>query len=86
MPAHSHTYSGTTTGTGAHNHSLATKGAAADGTFPKNASDNGNANAIYTVGGGNHSHTYGGTTSSIGSGTSFDNRPPYYVLAFIMKL
>lgn len=43
---------------------------------------------------GDHSHRVSGTTSdsgtgvtgSTGSGTSFDNRPRYYVLAFIIKL
>jgi hypothetical protein len=33
---------------------------------------------------GNHSHT-AGTTDSTGSGTAFDVRPEYYVLAYIMK-
>ena len=47
---------------------------------------------------GDHSHTYSGTTSSVGdhthsisigntgSGGSHENRPPYYALAYIMKL
>lgn len=37
---------------------------------------------------GDHTHTISvsGTTSSVGSGSSFENRPPYYALAFIMKL
>lgn len=33
---------------------------------------------------GSHSHTV--SESTIGSDTPFDNRPPYYALAFIMKL
>lgn len=31
-------------------------------------------------------NTTGITTNNTGSGTAFDNRPPYYALAFIMKL
>ena len=32
-----------------------------------------------------HNHTLSGTTGSSGSGTSHENRPPYYALAYIMK-
>ena len=32
-----------------------------------------------------HSHDVSGNTGSTGSGNSFDNRPPYYALAYIMK-
>jgi microcystin-dependent protein len=35
---------------------------------------------------GQHRHRVNGTTSSIGSGQAHENRPPYYALAFIMKL
>ena len=34
---------------------------------------------------GAHSHTISGSTGSTGSGSSIDNRPAYYALAFIMK-
>lgn len=37
-----------------------------------------------TISLGTHTHTF--TTSSSGSGSSHENRPPYYALAFIMKL
>jgi microcystin-dependent protein len=33
-----------------------------------------------------HTHTFSGTTSSIGSGTAFSIIPPYYALAYIMKI
>jgi microcystin-dependent protein len=32
-----------------------------------------------------HNHTVSGTTGSTGSGSSHENRPPYYALAYIMK-
>ncbi|MFN3966891.1 MAG: hypothetical protein ACK4JE_04265, partial [Endomicrobiia bacterium] len=31
-------------------------------------------------------HNHGGTTGSTGGNQPFENRPPYYALAFIMKL
>lgn len=39
-------------------------------------------------GGGSHTHTFSvsGTTGSTGSGTAFSILPPYYALAYIMKL
>jgi hypothetical protein len=38
-----------------------------------------------TASGGAHTHTITGSTASVGSGTSFDNRPAFYKLAFIIK-
>jgi microcystin-dependent protein len=35
---------------------------------------------------GDHSHSVSGTALSVGGGQAHENRPPYYVLAFIMKL
>lgn len=35
---------------------------------------------------GSHSHTVSGSTASAGSGTAHNNMPPYYALAYIMKL
>jgi len=35
---------------------------------------------------GNHSHNITGQTSSVGGNDAHENRPPYYALAFIMKL
>jgi hypothetical protein len=37
---------------------------------------------------GDHTHTVSvtGTSGATGSGTSFTNLPPYYALAYIMKL
>jgi len=35
---------------------------------------------------GNHSHTVTGTAAATGGGGSHENRPPYYALAYIMKL
>ena len=32
-----------------------------------------------------HSHSVSGTSGSTGSGSSIENRPPYYALCYIMK-
>ncbi len=39
-----------------------------------------------TASGGAHTHTITGSTATAGSGQSHENRPPYYALAYIMKL
>ena len=46
------------------------------------------SHAITVVGVGNHNHTasVSGTNSSVGSGEAHENRPPYFALAFIIKL
>ena len=38
------------------------------------------------VSNGSHTHSISGSTGSIGGGGSHENRPPYYALAYIMKL
>ena len=35
---------------------------------------------------GSHTHTATTTNTSVGSGSSHENRPPYYALAYIMKM
>ena len=91
IPSHNHTYSGTTTTNGNHTH-LWNYGVEGDD------SGNGGSNNEFTVSGppspkytvmtyaGNHAHTYSGTTSVKGSGKSHENRPPYYTLAYIMRV
>lgn len=39
-----------------------------------------------TASAGSHSHSISGSTSSVGSGQAHENRPPYFALAYIMKL
>ena len=65
---------------------------AATGVFSKKGTGNspvtGSASNSPTAGvdfDASHSHDVSGNTGSTGSGSSFDNRPPYYALAYIMK-
>jgi len=88
LPAHTHTFSGTTGGGGSHAHNFdfsntsGTLVSSIGGGASGNISNNGSA-GISTA--PDHTHSFSGTTSSVGSGSSFDNKPPYYALAYIMK-
>lgn len=92
---HSHTFSGTTTVAGEHSH---TYKASVVGTPQTGLTGDGSPSlSEQTSSAGSHSHTYSGTTSghstnhvhaisAEGSGTAHENRPPYYALAYIMKI
>jgi hypothetical protein len=94
---HVHTFSGTTSGVGNHVHSGALQTFAGSGQF---ASGTPNQIANTNTGGaGAHDHTYSGTTAGVssdhnhafttasaGSSGTNANLPPYYALAYIMKL
>ena len=86
MPAHTHTFSGTTNTTGAHTHTVVTLGLSS-AVRQSEVSPGGILDPYTntTSSAGNHSHTFSGTTSSTGSGSAHENRPPYYALAYIMK-
>ncbi len=96
IPAHNHS-SGTlsTSFTGAHTHTV-TGQLGGDNNDHNNtttvgAGDKGSTetgfNFLHTSSSsGAHSHTISGSTGSTGSGGSHENRPPYYALAYIMKL
>ena len=91
MPAHTHTFSGTTSTDGSHQHNSAW-GEIYGGPFGSTGSnqtgasnpDTDNQNWLTSVA-GSHNHTFSGTTASTGGGNSHENRPPYYALAYIMK-
>lgn len=91
LPAHTHSFSATTNTTGAHTHTqIYFQQTASIGQSASGANNAGAATANYlttnTGSSGSHSHTVSGTTGSTGSGTGFTNLPPYYALAYIMKL
>lgn len=80
MPSHSH--SGSTNTTGSHSHSITrVTGSVSSGNY----SLSGSAGALsYSGSAGNHSHSI--TTNTKGGNQSHENRPPYYALAYIMRL
>jgi microcystin-dependent protein len=91
--AHTHTYSGTTSAAGAHDHTpqngngfLTNTTSGSDGTF-----NYGSGSAVFTgfvdstSDVGDHTHTFSGTTASTGSSGTGANLPPYYALVYIMK-
>lgn len=82
MPAHTHTFSATTSSNGSHSHTIAS-GTNADGSSPRAISTSTGSSTTSVA--GDHTHTVSGTTASAGSGTAHENRPPYYALAYIMK-
>jgi microcystin-dependent protein len=94
MPAHTHGFSGTTSAGGDHwhliNHQRGGSLFGFDGPVQvqQTADDGGGANVqpSKTSPAGNHAHTFSGTTGNAGSGQAHENRPPYYALAYIMKL
>jgi hypothetical protein len=82
--SHTHTFSGTTSGVGNHQHQGG-PGGAASGNFGGFYS-----NADFTIdrvtsAAGAHDHTYSGTTASTGDSGTNANLPPYYALCYIMK-
>lgn len=95
IPAHSHSFSGsgTTNTEGDHTHGSVAK------PHPTDAGRDGDAGSDATglhesdklggttgaAGSHNHTVTISGTTGNTGSGSSHENRPPYYALAYIMK-
>lgn len=110
LPAHTHSFSGTTNSQGDHSHSGTTSTDGAhnhtlsaydhyntgptsyfyreSGNVYQNLTTSTNGDHSHTITTnttGAHSHTISGTTGSEGSGSSFDNRPEYYALAYIMK-
>ncbi|MEO9964877.1 MAG: hypothetical protein ABJF11_03760 [Reichenbachiella sp.] len=91
IPSHNHGKGSLyTSSAGSHRHStkinnlgLDHKGSA---TELGRGQDQTNAQVYYSDYAGTHSHVVNGSTASSGSGTSHENRPPYFALAFIMKL
>jgi len=90
---HTHTYSGTTNTTGAHEHSLYLNASSIDDGPASGGGVRTDSNGVPTtmyngqkaLSAGDHSHTFSGTTASSGSSGTNANLPPYYALAYIMK-
>jgi microcystin-dependent protein len=95
IPAHNHA-AGTLTANTAGEHSHLFKGVESvdadkdiGGAMRDVKRRNRDGNALSEYGGetdGAHSHTVSGSTGNTGGGNAHENRPPYYVLAFIMRV
>lgn len=91
--SHTHTFSGGATNTtGAHTHTYSfglADNNNDNGTLPAAGllgSNLRSSDTFTTASNGDHSHTVTGTISTTGSPATNANLPPYYALAFIMKL
>jgi len=91
-----HTHSGSTSNNGSHAHSYATRLGYYGADGPNNGywgnetsastSLDGNHLHTFTTGDVSQNHAHAFSTDNTGNGQAHENRPPYYVLAFIMKL
>lgn len=89
MPAHTHTFSGTTSYVGNHQHNQ-TSGQGGGGLVASSAQGgianaSGQVTSSLTTAAGGHDHTYSGTTSSQGSGTAFSLLQPYLTVNYCVK-
>jgi len=93
MPQHRHSYSGTTSTDGAHTHTVTDRydldwitvfGSPAAIGFAR--INNPTSPTRTTSSAGSHSHSYSGRTNYEGGNTAHENRPPYYALAYIMRV
>lgn len=80
MPVHNHTAS--TGNAGSHSHTYEWYEGA--GTAQPSGVGGGNVTSRSTGNAGDHTHSV--TIDNAGSGQSHENRPPYYVLAYIIRL
>lgn len=91
MPAHTHTFAGSTSADGFHSHGLSNNAnnMVSDANTGINWATQGGGSYGFKnstiLGNGTHSHTYSGTTSSNGSGAAHNNLQPYIVLNYIIK-
>lgn len=102
IPTHTHTITASSDSSGFHTHSVSDPGhthvfnggiATSNGYFPGGpilAGGPSNTSAAVTnisvVAGGAHTHAIVATASSVGGSQAHENRPPYYALAYIMKV
>ena len=91
LVSHSHTYSGTTSTAGDHNHPIYNyRTNDFNGAWNYKgmvySDDHQGTFYSYTDNAGNHNHTFSGSTSTDGSSATNANLPPYYALAYIMKV
>lgn len=84
IPAHNHVASSNSTGAHTHEINGYPTGGAQSLVIASGADTGGGINTVATQSSGIHSHTI--TVNNTGGGQSHNNLPPYYALAYIMKL
>jgi microcystin-dependent protein len=92
LPAHNHGVSGNTSSGGAHTHpfrgfhaDFRHGGAASEGST-KNDGDGSFTDTGAVLSAGEHVHSINLTSQSTGGGQAIDKLPPFYVLAYIMRI
>jgi microcystin-dependent protein len=92
IPAHNHRVAGNTTTGGEHTHNFrgyhanfGHSGSATEGST-KNDDDGTFIDSGAITSAGSHSHAFDVTSDSTGGNGSHENMPPFYVLAFIMRV
>lgn len=85
MPSHKHSVSVTINSNGEHTHTYY-EGRSSGTGYNVSYSNASARSSVNTSSSGSHSHTATVSESSVGSGEAHENRPPYYALAYIMKL
>ena len=101
IPGHTHVITASTASAGAHTHTITDPGHAhsyvtdaagssgtggTGATVLENATTGSNTTGITVNSAGAHTHTVTATAASTGGSQSHENRPPYYALAYIMKV
>jgi microcystin-dependent protein len=91
MPSHWHSFSASTNSAGNHQHTFDDRHWDSSGSGPDLQEMSITSNDMMTTMKqtsmtGDHSHLINGLTDNDGGGAAHENRPPYYVLAYIMKL
>ena len=76
---------------GEHNHNVSVSGTTGSPSNPSVANSTTLSSLVHTfsgsiTAGGGHTHTMSGSTALEGSGTAFNNLPPYIVVNYIIKL
>jgi microcystin-dependent protein len=92
IPAHTHSVIGNTQNAGSHNHEFkwykaqfSYSGSWSDGSY-RDRGQGTYSETSSVQNAGDHSHAINFTSGSAGSGESFNNLPPFYALAFIMRV
>jgi microcystin-dependent protein len=102
IPGHTHVISATTASAGAHSHSVSDPGHSHSTIQPVAGSTSASSGGFYGQGGSAststattgislgtaaaHTHNVSASAATTGGGLSHENRPPYYALAYIMKV